>query len=68
MRLVAAHRTPLAESDGRAPSSSVTRLRGNFFMLRDPVRAAVYVPTFLMVVDGLYTVTLGLLTTNPKGP
>eukprot|EP00966_Prymnesium_polylepis_P313296 7239131-Prymnesium_polylepis.1 len=39
MRLVAAHRhrAPLAESDGRAPSSSVTRLRGNFFMLRDPV-------------------------------
>ena len=37
MRLVAAHRTPLAESDGRAPSSSETRLRGNFFMLRDPV-------------------------------
>eukprot|EP00966_Prymnesium_polylepis_P087222 2018635-Prymnesium_polylepis.1 len=27
MRLVAAHRTPLAESDSRAPSSSETRLR-----------------------------------------
>jgi hypothetical protein len=39
MRLVAAHRTPLAESDGRAPSSSETRLRGKFFMLRDPVKA-----------------------------
>eukprot|EP00966_Prymnesium_polylepis_P131598 3043642-Prymnesium_polylepis.1 len=37
MRLVAAHRTPLAESDGHAPSSSETRLRGKFFMLRDPV-------------------------------
>eukprot|EP00966_Prymnesium_polylepis_P205777 4768154-Prymnesium_polylepis.1 len=29
MRLVAAHRPPLADSDGHAPSPSETRLRGN---------------------------------------